>query len=167
MALFLFQRDADPKPVNYRPYHPDDLAALYAIEEICFQPPFRFPRRHMRRLLESPGTITWIADEDGQMAGFAVADFEGETGGIVAYIQTIEVLPATRSRGIGSELLRRLEDSAREGGAKSIWLHVDSENAGAVRLYEAHGYACEGRHDRYYPQGRAALIYRKIVGAPI
>jgi ribosomal-protein-alanine N-acetyltransferase len=153
--------------VNYRPYHPDDFAALYAIEEICFQPPFRFPRRHMRRLLESPGTITWIAEEDAKMAGFAIADFEWETGGIVAYIQTLEVLPATRGRGIGSELLRLLEDSARERGAKSIWLHVESQNGNAIRLYEAHGYASEGRHDRYYPQGRAALMYRKALAVRV
>lgn len=146
--------------MNYRPYHSDDFAALYAIEEVCFQPPFRFGRRYMRRLLESPGTITWIA-HDRQMAGFAVGDCEWEMGGIVAYIQTIEVLPASRGQGIGSELLRRIEDSVREREAKAIWLHVDSQNGNAIRLYEAHGYSCEGRKDRYYPQGRAALIYRK------
>ena len=147
----------------YRSYTSADFPALYAIEEICFQPPFRFPQRYMRRLLESPGTITWIAEENGQVAGFAIADCEWDGGGLIAYIQTIEVLPAMRARGAGNELLRRIEDSARELGARSIWLHVDSQNAGALRLYESHGYACEGRKDRYYPQGRAALIYRKLL----
>lgn len=147
--------------MNYRPYHSGDFAALYAIEEACFQPPLRFPRRYMRHLLESLGTITWIAEDDRQMAGFAIADCEWSAGEIVAYIQTIEVLPAWRGQGIGSELLHRIEDSAREREAKAIWLHVDAQNGNAVRLYEAHGYLCEGRKDRYYPQGRAALIYRK------
>jgi ribosomal-protein-alanine N-acetyltransferase len=147
--------------VDYRLYHPDDFAALYAIEEICFQPPFRFPRRYLRRLLESPGTTTWIAEEDHQIAAFAIADCEWEPSGLRAYIQTIEVLPAMRGRGTGSELLRRVEDSVRHLGARAIWLHVDSENASAIRLYESHGYTCEGRNDRYYPHGRAALIYRK------
>jgi [ribosomal protein S18]-alanine N-acetyltransferase len=147
--------------VNYRAYHPDDFAALYAIEEICFQPPFRFPRRYLRRLLESPGTTSWIAEEDHQVAAFAIADCEWEPNGLRAYIQTIEVLPAMRGRGIGNELLRRIEDSVRHLGAQAIWLHVDSQNAAAIRLYESHGYTCEGRNDRYYPQGRAALIYRK------
>ena len=145
----------------YRPYNSADFPALYAIEEICFQPPFRFPQRYMRRLVESPGTITWIGEENSQIAGFAIADCEWEPSGLVAYLQTIEVLPAMRSHGAGSELLRRIEDSARGLGAESIWLHVDSHNAGAIRLYESHGYACEGRNDRYYPHGRAALIYRK------
>lgn len=148
-------------PVIYRPYISADFEQLYAIEEICFQPPFRFPRRYMRRLLETADTLTWIAEEDGQMAGFAIADWQTAIDGLDAYIQTIEVLPAMRGRGMGSELLSRIEDSARERGARTIWLHVDSQNATAIRLYESHGYACEGRNDRYYPQGRAALIYRK------
>jgi len=101
------------------------------------------------------------------MAGFAIADCEWETGGIVAYIQTIEVLPAMRSRGAGSQLLRLVENSVWQRGARAIWLHVDSQNAGAIRLYESHGYTCEGRADRYYPQGRAALIYRKRFGSPL
>jgi len=145
----------------YRPYISADFPALYAIEEICFQPPFRFPRRYLRRLLESPGTTSWIAEEDGQIAAFAVADCEWEPTGLRAYIQTIEVLPGMRGRGIGNELLRRIEDSVRHLGAQAIWLHVDSQNAAAIRLYESHGYTCEGRNDRYYPQGRAALVYRK------
>jgi len=145
----------------YRPYISADFPALYDIEEICFQPPFRFGRRYMRRLLESPGTTSWIAEEDGQIAAFAVADCEWEPTGLRAYIQTIEVLPGMRGRGIGNELLRRIEDSVRHLGAQAIWLHVDSQNAAAIRLYESHGYTCEGRNDRYYPQGRAALVYRK------
>lgn len=149
--------------MNYRPYHRQDFPRLYAIEEVCFQAQFRFPPRHLRRLLESPGTITWIAEQDGQMAGFSIADCEWESGGLVAYIQTIEVLPERRAQGIGSELLRRIEDSALEIGAQSIWLHVEPQNSGAIRLYEAHGYSCEGRKDQYYPQGRAALIYRKVL----
>ena len=145
----------------YRHYISADFVELYAIEETCFQPPFRFARWYMRRLLESPGTIAWVAEENAQLAGFAIADCEWETGRMAAYIQTIEVLPAMRRRGIGAELLRRMEESARQRAARFIWLHVDSENAGAIHLYESNGFACEGRKEGYYPQGRAALIYRK------
>ena len=77
--------------VNYRQYISGDFAQLYAIEETCFQPPFRFPRRYMRSLLESADTVTWIGEEEGQMAGFAIADRERRIDGLVAYIQTIEV----------------------------------------------------------------------------
>jgi ribosomal-protein-alanine N-acetyltransferase len=148
--------------VNYRPYTPADFDEIYAIEEICFQPPLRFPRRYLRRLLESADSITWLAEEDGMIAGFTVVDSgRQDAGGQFAYIETIEVLPHMRGRGIGTELLRLIEGSARDKGAAAIWLHVESQNAGAIRLYESHGYVCEGRKENYYARARAGLIYRK------
>lgn len=144
---------------------PEDLSQIYAIEEICFQPPLRFPRRYVRRLVEDADTITWVAEEEGKIAGFSIADFGRDEDGVFAYIQTIEVLPEMRGRGAGNELLRRVEVSVREKGAKAIWLHVESRNAGAIRLYEAHGYKCAGRQENYYARGRAGLIYRKVLVA--
>lgn len=151
--------------MQYRLYQSDDFIQLYAIEEVCFQPPFRFGRRYMRSLVASPNSITWIAEDEGAMAGFSIIEWGHTNSEVAAYIQTIEVLPIARARGIGAELLRRVEDSVRSAGAQSIWLHVDSQNSGAVRLYERHGYTCEGRKENYYAHGRAALIYRKPVPA--
>ena len=147
--------------LQYRPYQPGDFPQLYAIEEVCFQPPLRFSRRYMRDLVARPGAATWIAEEDSSMAGFAVVDFAPEPQGTIAYIQTIEVLPAHRNRGIGAGLIRRMEDSALAVGAALIWLHVDAENDAAIRLYRAHGYQRQGRQDHYYARGRAAEIYVK------
>jgi ribosomal-protein-alanine N-acetyltransferase len=151
--------------VIYRLYTPADFMEIYAIEEICFQPPLQFSRKFVRQLVESADTVTWIAEEEGRIAGFSIADLERDEDGLFAYIQTIEVLPEMRGRGAGNELLRRIEESSRERGARAIWLHVDSQNAGAIRLYEAHGYQCEGRRENYYARGRAGLIYRKMVEA--
>ena len=148
----------------YRPYTPEDFAALYAIEEVCFQPPFRFSRRTMRQLVNSPHAATWIAEEDGRMAGFAIVEWAEESGVVIAYIQTIEVAPGQLRHGIGGELLRRIEDSARSAGVQAIWLHVDATNAGAIRLYEASGYRSQGREENYYTRGRSALIYAKPLG---
>ena len=95
------------------------------------------------------------------MAGFAIAEWEQETDEAIAYIQTLEVAPQMRGAGVGGELLRRIEGSARKEGAAEIWLHVDAENAAAIRLYERHGYHFEDREEDYYSQGRAALVYSK------
>jgi len=145
----------------YRPYQSGDFAALYAIEESCFQPPLRFSRAYMRKLVESPRCATWIAEEDGKMMGFAIVDLKASSGQQGAYIQTLEVSPDRRGQGIGSELLSRVESSARDAGAQSIWLHVDQENAAAIHLYEAHGYARKGREEHYYARHRPAFIYGK------
>jgi ribosomal protein S18 acetylase RimI-like enzyme len=151
--------------VNYRLYASADFGELYGIEETCFQPPLRFPRTYLRRLLENADSTAWIAEEDGRIAGFAVVEWRQYGDGLAGYIETIEVLPEMRGRGIGNELLRRIEESARENGAGAIWLHVESQNAGAIRLYESHGYVCEGRKENYYASGRASLIYRKALQA--
>ena len=147
----------------YRPYTADDFAGLYAIEELCFQPPLRFGRGQMRQLVERRNAVTWIAEQGGPVCGFAIVEWMREPGGVVAYLQTIEVAPDWRGLGVGSELLRRVEGSARAAGAEEIWLHVDAGNAAAIRLYEANGYRIEGRRENYYPLGRAALICLKAL----
>ena len=147
----------------YRPYRREDFAALYAIEEACFDPPFLFGRGYMRRLVNRSNAATWIAEVEGSLAGFAIAELTRRAEQNEAYIQTIEVLFEQRGRGVGGELLNRLESSARAVAAVSIWLHVDAVNSVAIRLYEAHGYLCEGRQEDFYPQGNAALVFRKLL----
>lgn len=157
----LLRTIAENGPVHYRLYHRDDFAQLYAIEEICFQPPVRFSRRYLRQIIESGNSVTWVADQDGSVAGFSVVGFTTEADRTFAYIQTIEVTAAHRNEGIGSELLRRMEDSAVAAGATIMWLHVDAANEAAIRLYQAHGYRHQGRQEHYYDRGRAADVYVK------
>ena len=145
----------------YRLYKPDDFAALYAIEEVCFHPPFRVPTVYMRKLVTARDAATWIAEEKGVMAGFAIVAWTEHDAGITAYIETIEVLPEFRSRGIGAVLLQHVEASARTAEAGSIWLHVDISNAPAIRLYERHGFSPRGSEDHFYAPGRGAHIYAK------
>ena len=147
--------------VNYRPYNPTDFPALYAIEEACFAAPVRFERAYLRRLVRRANGVTWIAEDDSQMTGFATAGWSRQRGELIAYIETIEVLPAFRGRGAGAALLGHIEDSARAAGANLLWLHVDAENAAAIRLYEVHGYLHAGREEGYYPDGHPALVYFK------
>jgi len=147
--------------VHYRLYQPCDLAQIYAIEEACFQQPLRFPRAYMRELVSSANAATWVAMEQEELAGFAIVEWSSRDAEIIAYIDTIEVLAARRKQGVGIELLRRVEDSARAASANLIWLHVDVENAPAIRLYEAFGYLLQSRQEHFYPNGNTALVYAK------
>jgi ribosomal protein S18 acetylase RimI-like enzyme len=152
--------------VLYRLHTADDFSALYAIEEACFEPTFRFSRGYLRRLLTSERTVTWVAEEDNHIAGFATVRLDADLERVTAYIETIEVDREWRGRGVGGELLRRMESSAHTAGATMLWLHVDAENISAIRLYEAHGFGLQGREENFYQRGRAALIYAKPVAAP-
>jgi ribosomal protein S18 acetylase RimI-like enzyme len=115
----------------------------------------------MRQLVSSADSAAWIAEDGDGMAGFAIVEWPAEHRMAMAYLQTIEVAPGRRGQGVGAELLRRVEASARAAGAQSIWLHVSAENAGAIRLYEAAGYRGEGREEDYYGPGMAGLVYGK------
>jgi ribosomal-protein-alanine N-acetyltransferase len=147
----------------YRPYQPADFPALYAVEELCFAPAFRFSRSYMRQLIESPDAATWIALDSEELIGFSIVEWTEEPSKPSAYIQTIEVHPSSRGRGIGAELLARSESSARAAGAYSVSLHVDVENAAAIHLYESHGYARQSREEHYYARHRAAYVYEKPI----
>ncbi len=151
----------------YRLYQPADFAALYALEELCFQPPIRYSRAWMRQLIANPNSATWIAEDSKTMAGFAIVEWTTVPKGTIGYIQTIEVHPALRRRGIAAELLHRIEASARAAGARSIWLHVDVENAAAIQLYRSRGYAQKGREEHYYARHRPAFVYAKPLGSPV
>lgn len=52
----------------------------------------------------------------------------------------IAVVPSRRGRGIGDALLTALLDRAREEGRPGLSLCVDSNNAGAIAVYERHGF---------------------------
>jgi len=117
----------------------------------------------MRHLIEQHNSATWIAEDDGIMCGFGLVEWARESQ-MVAYIQTLEVIPERRGQGVGGELLSCLENSARAVGASLIWLHVDAENAAAIRTYQACGFGCEGKEEDYYGPNRAALIYAKPLG---
>ena len=104
ISSLLLRTIAENGPVHYRLYHPEDFAQFYAIEEICFQPPVRFSRRYLRQIIERGNSVTWVAEQDGSVAGFSAADFTTEFDHTFVYVQTIEVAPAHRNQGIGSEL---------------------------------------------------------------
>lgn len=150
--------------MTYRLYAAEDFSQLYAIEEACFEPPFRFGRKLMRRLVTRESSATWIAEHDGRMAGFAIVEWSKTPFGVQAYIDTLEVAPGMRQQGTGAGLLRRVEGSARTAGASSMWLHVDAQNEPAKRLYEQHGFEQRGREENFYARGLAAFIYEKPLG---
>jgi len=53
----------------------------------------------MRQLLKNPNAAAWIAEDAGIMCGFAIVEWTRESLGVVAYVQTIEVLPEFRGCG--------------------------------------------------------------------
>ena len=151
--------------MRYRLYMPEDFDTLYAIERLCFQPPLRFSHGYLEKVTQARNGATWVAESDaGNLAGFAVLEWKREReDGVVAYVVTIDVLQEHRRQGVGSELLRRMEESAQASGAWCIWLHVDARNEAARKLYCKHGYDKAGAAKNFYGPGRVAEILLKVL----
>lgn len=103
-----------------------------------------WPRRraHYERLLQQhPDTRFWIAlDDAGSRLGYAVA-FEEELAGARAMVlETLGVAAAARGRGIGSHLMRTVDDAAQDGGIDLGVLDVLGGNTRARALYVRCGY---------------------------
>ena len=102
------------------------------------------------------------ADEDGKPAGFACF-------GRIALTQKnfelnwIATDPAAVRKGVGTELLKAIEDLSRKRGGRFLNLETSStETYGAARaFYERHGYTVMATIPDYYSDGDAMLIFRK------
>jgi ribosomal-protein-alanine N-acetyltransferase len=75
-----------------------------------------------------------------------------------ADVQTVAVALSERGRGTGRALLRALVDRARVRGASVVHLEVRADNAAAIGLYTALGFAADGRRRDYYGRGHDALL---------
>lgn len=59
------------------------------------------------------------------------------------YVNELRVKEEYRNRGIGSQLLKMVEDKAREQEIYALYLHVEANNQEAIRLYQRYGYRYE------------------------
>jgi len=81
-----------------------------------------------------PGASLQVIERAGELIGrLYVARWEREIR-----IMDIALLPARRGTGIGTQLLRELQDEARSAG-KTLSIHVERFNP-ALRLYERLGF---------------------------
>jgi ribosomal protein S18 acetylase RimI-like enzyme len=59
------------------------------------------------------------------------------------YVNEIRVKEEYRNQGIGSQLLKMVEEKAKEQGIKVLYLHAEANNLEAIRLYQKCGYSYE------------------------
>ena len=99
--------------------------------------PAEFERRKVERMV-SDG-IALIAEEDGNVAGYALARY-GDHGPTTVYVSDLWVDSPARGKGIARELMRRVSETAAEHGSTYVVLDVDSKNVAAIAFYERLGF---------------------------
>jgi len=128
---------------------PAPMAKRYSIQEV-FAPWARWD-------------IGWVAD-DGGVRGFATAGYEAWHERLVLWF--LYIAPAWRRRGLGRQLLARVEAHGRQVGASHVWLETSDVNVPGVAAYERLGYALCGADRLYYGSympGEAAIYLAKAL----
>jgi GNAT superfamily N-acetyltransferase len=110
-------------------------------------------------LLRGDGMFALLAGEPA--VGIAVVSLRANAwfDGPVALLDELYVVPGERNRGIGTALLRAVEEESRARGSELVEINVDGEDTDARRFYERHGYS-----DRDPGQTEPQLYYHRELG---
>jgi len=102
----------------------------------------------VRHLLENDrvGRI-WVAGGDRELLGYVVLTFgySLEHHGVVAFVDEVFVMSASRGRGLGTRALALAEAECRALGVRTLQLEVERQNIAAQELYHRSGFNDHGR----------------------
>ena len=145
-----------------RPYTPADAEAItrvymesaehhaYADPERSHVPDraaildrYRYNRQHPESELPA---ITLVAEYNGEIVGFLDAQIQMPFDPMLrpvlyCFIADVAVAQSHRAQGIGEQLMRAIEDWAREHGAVYTSLLYNKGNERVARLYDRLGYS--------------------------
>lgn len=128
-----------------------EAEALAGVHALAFDDPWS--AADLAALLASPGVFALAARDEGDLAGFVLCRVAADE----AEILTIATAPARRRQGVGRALLEAAAGTASAGGAETVFLEVAEDNAAALGLYRAAGFAPVGRRKGYYSRGAGAI----------
>lgn len=118
------------------------------------------PPRVLRAIGDAQTNVA-VAEEGGVLLGFGIMEYKDSD----AYLALFAVEATRQRRGIGSALLRWLEDCARAAGAQCIRLEARRDNAAGRNFYNEHGYHELRIHADRYGAGVDGLHLEKWLAA--
>jgi ribosomal-protein-alanine N-acetyltransferase len=98
--------------------------------------PWTWTEERVAHSIRDSETNVVVAGERGSLIGFGIMFYASDD----AHLLLFAVRAAHRRRGIGSAILRWLEEAARVAGAKRIRVECTRENAAGRNFYCEHGY---------------------------
>ncbi|PLX68396.1 MAG: GNAT family N-acetyltransferase [Denitrovibrio sp.] len=119
------------------------LLSILFTQEAEFLPDFEKQAAGLKKIIEMPETGCILkAVKDNRIAAmanllFTISTF---TGGRVAILEDMVVIPEYRGTGLGAKVLDAVKKKAFEEGCARITLLTDGSNTGAQRFYKKHGF---------------------------
>ncbi|MDA1329523.1 MAG: GNAT family N-acetyltransferase [Chloroflexi bacterium] len=132
-----------------------DLNQLRVLERICFSQD-AWPLIEMMGVLTFPSVERWKAVDGETLAGFVAADIRRTQN--LAWIATIAVHPDYRRRGLGDQLMGKVESLV---GVGRMRLSARAGNREAIALYQRRGYEQIDVWPAYYRGAEDAVVMEK------
>lgn len=107
----------------------------------------------------------FVAEDYGKIVGYSRIHLYRWNNG--AYITTVLVDAEHRRKGIGTRLLKGMEDFASESKARVLMFDTSSDNAPALQLYFKNGFKMCGYNDKIYQNRKIAIYLAKELGEAI
>jgi [ribosomal protein S18]-alanine N-acetyltransferase len=145
-----------------RDFRPEDLEAIYQIDQICFPADIAFSRKEFTEYLRHPWRIACIAEGTDGIAGFVLARIEKRFS---AHVLTLDVVPEMRQRKAGTMLMHSLHAEMQKQGIRVSVLEVGTQNLAAQRLYKKLGYEIQSLLRGYYRGREDAFRMRRMNNA--
>jgi mycothiol synthase len=149
-----------PDRISARTMQPSEERRIYEANKEAFADDWHFREEPFERWsFDAFGrenfdpSLVWIAEEDGELAGFSVNGWHVSGDPQFGWIGSLGVRPRWRRRGLATALLHQSFRDFRRRGATRVGLGVDTQNTtGAVQLYERVGMHVARRNDTYEKQ---------------
>ncbi|MCK9298661.1 ribosomal protein S18-alanine N-acetyltransferase [Methanoculleus sp. YWC-01] len=148
-----------PLQLTIRRAQPADIPEIVAVERVAFADPWD-ERTLQESLAYYPETF-FVAKNNGDVAGFVAGGVEDTGEEVYGHIMNLAVAPGYRRRGIGRNLIRRLEREYAILGASAVQLEVRVTNTGAQEFYHRLGYREVFQVTAYYANEEDALVMMK------
>jgi len=135
---------------------PEDLVRVGELEHLLF-PVDPWPSDVFPVASVQPGVLCQVVESDGVVVGYLVT-----LGTRSVHIANIAVAPDCQRQGVGSCLMRAVEEHATGMGAALLELEVRESNTAALGFYEHHRFVITGRQPGYYGGEDAILMARAV-----
>jgi ribosomal-protein-alanine N-acetyltransferase len=140
--------------VRVAPLREADLPRCAELERILFPGDDPWTLATFRSELRAGHHYFGAYAGDDALIGYAGLSVVGSPPDAETSVHTIGVDPEWQGRGVGTALLRALLNIA-DGLTAPVFLEVRTDNAAAIRLYEAYGFVRLGLRRRYYQPSNA------------
>jgi ribosomal protein S18 acetylase RimI-like enzyme len=111
--------------------------------------------------IQDSDRFTFVSLDEEKFVGCAsgLAYKNGEMYSGWFYLTDLFVEKAYRSNGLGTILLKSIEEAVAAKGIKHIWLWTSHD--GALRFYRRHGYSTFTEMENWYSDGNSRVGLRK------